>query len=102
MTNRVTSPVTNRTTAQSPPTPNPLRLLPLCLLATLAMVPDAASAQRLGPVDGFDLPRTDIERVATGDEAPLFTLESFDRGPVDLAGFRGNRNVVLVFYRGHW
>ncbi len=37
-----------------------------------------------------------------GGEAPLFTLESYDRGPVELASFRGDKNVVLVFYRGHW
>jgi len=68
------------------------------LLATVS----AARAQDLGPADGHDLSPTDIERVAVGDEAPLFTLESFDRGAVSLSGFRGDRNVVLVFYRGHW
>lgn len=61
-----------------------------------------AHAQTLGPADGHDLPAADLERVMVGAEAPLFTLESFDRGPVELAGFRGDRNVVLVFYRGHW
>ena len=74
-------------------------LLPV-LFGPLASLP--AAAQTLGPVDGHDLPATDIGRVAVGTEAPLFTLESFDRGPVDLAGFRGEKNVVLVFYRGHW
>ena len=62
----------------------------------------AARAQDLGPADGHDLAPTDIERVAVGDEAPLFTLESFDRGAVSLSGFRGDKNVVLIFYRGHW
>ena len=70
----------------------------LALLATAS----AARAQDLGPADGHDMPGTDIERVAVGDEAPLFTLESFDRGPVTLSDFRGDKNVVLVFYRGHW
>ena len=73
----------------------------LALVGVFAMV-STASAQTLGPADGHDLSATDLERVAVGDEAPLFTLESFDRGPVDLAGFRGEKNVVLVFYRGHW
>ena len=59
----------------------------LGLLATAA----SARAQDLGPADGHDLPGTDIERVAVGDEAPLFTLESFDRGPVALSGFRGRQ-----------
>ncbi|MXV96330.1 MAG: redoxin domain-containing protein [Gemmatimonadetes bacterium] len=79
-----------------------LRLCALSLLAVGAFTAASARAQTLGPVDGHDLPPTDIERVALGDEAPLFTLDSFDRGPVDLAGFRGEKNVVLVFYRGHW
>ena len=84
---------------------SPASLLCLCalsLLAAGAFAVASARAQTLGPVDGHDLPPTDIERVALGDEAPLFTLDSFDRGPVDLAGFRGEKNVVLVFYRGHW
>lgn len=79
-----------------------LRLCALSLLVLGAFAAASARAQTLGPVDGLDLPPTDIERVALGDEAPLFTLDSFDRGPVDLAGFRGEKNVVLVFYRGHW
>ena len=56
----------------------------------------------LGPADGHDLPATDLERVAVGTEAPLFALESFDGETVDLAEYRGMKNVVLVFYRGHW
>ncbi len=78
-----------------------LLLLPFLLCAG-AVGAASARAQTLGPVDGDDLPPTEIDRVAIGDEAPLFTLDSFDRGPVELAGFRGERNVVLVFYRGHW
>ena len=75
----------------------------LLLLFSLSGLAGASTAaQELGPADGHDLPGTDIERVALGDEAPLFTLDSFDRGPVELASFRGDRNVVLVFYRGHW
>lgn len=78
------------------------RSIALPLLIGMFAVASAARAQDLGPTDGRDLPPTDIERVAVGDEAPLFTLESFDRGPVSLSGFRGDKNVVLVFYRGHW
>ena len=74
--------------------------LSLLLVSAFSSVP--AAAQTLGPVDGHDLAPTDIARVAVGTEAPLFTLESFEHGPVDLAGFRGEKNVVLVFYRGHW
>lgn len=74
--------------------------LSLLLVGLFASTP--ATSQTLGPVDGHDLSPTDIGRVAVGTEAPLFTLESFDHGAVDLAGFRGEKNVVLVFYRGHW
>ncbi len=72
----------------------------LLLVCTLA--PASARAQTLGPADGHDLPPTDIERVAVGTEAPLFTLESFAHGAVSLADYRGAKHVVLVFYRGHW
>lgn len=82
--------------------PSLLRACLLPLLCVGAITAASVRAQTLGPVDGHDLPPTEIGRVALGDEAPLFTLESFDRGPVDLAGFHGEKNVVLVFYRGHW
>ena len=61
-----------------------------------------AQTRVLGPEDGHDLPATDLERVAVGAEAPLFALESFGGGTVALAEYRGVKNVVLVFYRGHW
>jgi hypothetical protein len=65
-----------------------------------------ASAQEepvtLGPADGFDLAPTDLERVAVGTLAPDFTLESLSGEAITLSSFRGARNVVLVFYRGHW
>ena len=79
-----------------------LQPIALLILAALLGAVSAAQAQDLGPADGRDLPPTDIERVAVGDEAPLFALESFDRGAVSLSGFRGDKHVVLVFYRGHW
>ena len=56
----------------------------------------------LGPVDGHDLPPTDLERVREGDEAPDFTLASLAGPDVTLSDYRGEKNVVLVFYRGHW
>lgn len=78
------------------------RAIAFLVLVGLLAFGSAARAQDLGPADGHDLSPTDIERVAVGDEAPLFTLESFDRGAVSLSGFRGDKNVVLIFYRGHW
>lgn len=73
------------------------------LLFAVAQVSGVAAQQpALGPADGHDLPPTDLERVHVGEEAPLFALEAFDGSVVELAGFRGEKNVVLVFYRGHW
>jgi peroxiredoxin len=56
----------------------------------------------LGPADGLDLPAVDTGRVAVGDMAPDFTLMSRDEREVTLSVFRSAKNVVLVFYRGHW
>lgn len=84
----------------------------LALLAAL-LVPAAAHAQRpapapapapapLGPADGHQLPPRDTGRVAVGTVAPDFTLEAYQRGRISLSQFRGKKNVILVFYRGHW
>lgn len=37
-----------------------------------------------------------------GDVAPKFTLPSATGDSVSLSTFAGDRNVVLVFYRGFW
>ena len=57
---------------------------------------------QLGPVDGFDLTPTEIERVTVGTVAPDFSLETMNNDTLTLSDFRGSKNVVLVFYRGHW
>ena len=62
----------------------------------------AQSRPALGPVDGAELPQIDTGRVAVGTVAPDFTLETMDPGTVTLSQFRGKKNVLLVFYRGHW
>lgn len=70
-----------------------------------AAADDPSTADRsaeLGPVDGRDLPAADLERVAVGDRAPDFRLESLRGGAVTLSEFRGAKDVVLVFFRGHW
>lgn len=56
----------------------------------------------LGPVDGQELPPTDLERVAIGTTAPDFLLEDEKGNSITLSQFHGQNNVVLVFYRGHW
>ena len=56
----------------------------------------------LGPRDGFDLPPTELERVAVGTTAPDFSLRTLAGDTLTLSDFRGAKDVVLVFYRGHW
>jgi cytochrome oxidase Cu insertion factor (SCO1/SenC/PrrC family) len=60
------------------------------------------SEQQLGPRDGFDLLAVDTGRVAVGDVAPDFSLLSYAGTVTTLSDFRRDKNVVLVFYRGHW
>jgi cytochrome oxidase Cu insertion factor (SCO1/SenC/PrrC family) len=89
---------------------NPKRLISL-VAAVLAVVAiglalgtrdRAAEAVALGPADGHELPPADLERVAVGGEAPDFALAALSGDTVTLSEFQGDRNVVLVFYRGHW
>lgn len=78
-----------------------------CLILLLAFITVSvkcvhADSARLGPVDGEGLAATDLERVKVGAAAPDFTLESEKGHPITLSQFRGQKNVILVFYRGHW
>ena len=78
---------------------------PLVAVAVAVLAACAGGEQapvQLGPVDGFDLAPTEIERVAVGTLAPDFSLETMNNDTLTLSDFRGNKNVVLVFYRGHW
>jgi len=85
------------------------RLTMACLSALLVLgcadddaLPDPSRDVTLGPVDGRDLPGTDLERVQAGDPAPDFSLVSLAGPVVTLSELRGARNVILVFYRGWW
>lgn len=79
----------------------PSRFTALILLILFAFAISTAYGQ-LGPKDATNLPPTDLERVKAGDQAPDFTLENMDGKRISLSDFRGKKNVVLVFYRGHW
>lgn len=68
-------------------------------LGTLLVV---GSEPRLGPHDGLDLPGTDTGRVGVGDVAPDFSLMTYAGSVTTLSDFRGEKNVVLQFYRGYW
>ncbi len=74
----------------------------LVLLTRSAALALAQAGVALGPKDGAGLPPTDLARVAVASPAPDFTLESKDGETVRLSSFRARKNVVLVFYRGHW
>ncbi len=77
-----------------------LRSLALGACAVIAVA--CGRGATLGPVDGRDLPPADTGRVAVGDVAPDFALDSYDAGVVTLSEFRGKKDVILVFYRGYW
>jgi len=72
------------------------------VLATVFASAACGAEGRLGPMDGRDLPPADTGRVTLGDAAPDFALRSYGDGIVRLSQFRGRKDVVLVFYRGHW
>lgn len=74
--------------------------LVLALAGSGQLGPQQAPA--LGPKDGPTDPPSDLNRVKVGDLAPDFTLEALDGKVVTLSSYRGHKNVVLVFYRGHW
>lgn len=70
--------------------------------ASAATGTDEAAQVTLGPVDGHDLPPADLERVLAGDAAPDFTALSSTADPITLSDYRGEKDVILFFYRGHW
>ena len=54
----------------------------------------------LTPILSGAIPQT--SRVAVGDEAIDFTLQSIDGNTFNLRGVRGEQAVILVFFRGAW
>lgn len=42
------------------------------------------------------------ERIAVGHQAPDFTLESSAGDTYNLSELRGEKNVLLIFFRGTW
>ena len=72
----------------------------LTAVVTLVMILPSLPGQ-YGPKDGQDLPPSDLDRIQVGQTAPDFSLPRADGEPLTLSSLRG-KNVVLVFYRGHW
>ena len=87
---------------QTPPDPRSTRWYNLLMGALYLLIAGLLLYFRLGPVDGLNLPPVDLERVAVGSLAPDFSLQTISGDTLTLSSFRGARNVVLVFYRGHW
>lgn len=56
----------------------------------------------LGPLDGLELSAIDFDRVQVGQVAPDFRLRDEQGRIHQLSQYRGSKNVILVFYRGHW
>ena len=77
----------------------PRTLLILALALSLSYTPVLG---QLGPKEGASLPPTDLDRIKIGQPAPDFTLEDMDGKTISLSDYRGKKNLVLVFYRGHW
>ena len=71
-------------------------------LAIIILLSAAIAFGQVSQGGSDSLPATDLERVKVGDRAPDFTLESEEGKPISLSDFRGEKTVILVFYRGYW
>ena len=74
----------------------------LLILALIFLLNQSPVSAQSGPKDGAKEAATDLGRIKVGQPAPDFTLQDSDGKNVTLADYRGKKNVVLVFYRGHW
>ena len=74
----------------------------LTMVMALVLSSISTTYAQLGPKDKANMPSTDLERVKVGDHAPDFTLEDVDGKRISLTDFHGKKDVVLIFYRGHW
>lgn len=79
-----------------------MKHLKAIILAIICCAGIALAQHTLGPKDGQGLPPSDLNRVKVGDEAPDFTLEKEAGKTITLSEYRGQKTVVLVFYRGYW
>ena len=69
----------------------------LFLCSVLALLP------AFGQEGSQTLPSSEKQRpVVAGDTAPAFTLKAEDGASYRLEDLRGQRNLVLIFFRGTW
>jgi len=85
------------------------RMLATGILLTAAAIVGPAAALNAGAgSDPVDPRRGDSEGVSPqaaveiGSEAPGITLESIDGDSLSLSALQGDKNVILVFFRGTW
>ncbi len=78
------------------------------LLAAAAIVGPAADLEAAAGSDPVDRPGWNPRSVQVqaaaeiGSEAPEIILESIDGDSLQLSDLQGEKNVVLVFFRGTW
>lgn len=72
------------------------RLAAGVLLALLAGILTVA------PASGSSTSAQQAERVEVGDQAIDFTMQSIDGETYRLSDLRGERNAILIFFRGTW
>ncbi len=78
------------------------------LLTAVAIVGPAAALDAGVGSKAVDPRRGDPEGgspqavVEVGSEAPDITLESIDGDSLSLSALQGDKNVILVFFRGTW
>ena len=71
---------------------------PIAEEAPAAEPATAPASTPASPSSSVDTPEPEPQ----GDVAPMFTLPAAAGESVSLGSFAGDRNVVLVFYRGFW
>ena len=71
--------------------PSYLLLLPLLFALTPPASAEEATTEE-----------ANAERVEVGQEAPAFTLTASDGESYNLDQLRGEKNLVVVFFRGTW
>ena len=67
------------------------------LFALFVAAPHAAPADPFGTT-----PEAQAGRVQEGDEAPDFNLESLDGQTLRLSELRGEKNALIILFRGAW
>lgn len=67
------------------------------LLLTIGQASAGSSADKMSAASPMQ-----SERVAVGDEAHDFALESLEGETYRLSELRGEKNAVIIFFRGAW